>query len=315
MLIMGGAGFIGSNITERFVHAGWDVKVIDGLLENTGGRKNNLQRVIPQIEFIDSRIEDVDGLGGLIDKCDLIIDCMAWTAHHLALENPEYDLALNVNSHLELIKNLKHYPGKRIIYLGSRGQYGNPDLAEINEETPMTPEDIQGVHKLTAESYFRIYSKFYKFHAISLRFGNCFGENQPVQGDDIGLVGSFIREVLAGREIVVYGSGRRRPLIYVRDLAEIILKLSQRSFSGFSAYNVNGWDILIQDVAKTIIEILGKGSFSLKEIPDHVRKIDVGSAAFNCSKIAKLIGDLPLTSLQTALKDTTDYFRTQLTST
>ncbi len=312
ILILGGSGFIGSNLAKRFVDEGYEVSVIDGLLNKTGGRKENLEPIISNITFINSRIEDVDKLDKIVEQSDFIIDCMAWTAHKSAISNPKFDLRLNVESHLALIDALKRNPNKRIILLGTRAQYGNPPVDEINEETPMIPEDIQGIHKLTSESYFRVYSKIMGLNVVCLRLPNCFGENQITQGDDIGLIGGFIRDILDDKCIEVFDGSRKRYLLYVEDLAEIILKLSQKRFEGFSAFNVGGVEVGIEELVKTIIKILGRGSYEKKSIPFEIKSIDTGSAKFNDFKLKSFIGETHLRDFEQSLKKTIRYFQENL---
>ena len=213
VLILGGAGFIGSNIVKHLLKFNKDLTIIDGLLPFTGGSEKNISDYLDNISFIHANIEEVKNIGDLTAKAELIIDCMAWTSHLKAIEDPLFDLKLNAASHLFLIKHLKE--NQNIIYLGSSAQYGNPSQHEITEETEMRPEDPQGIHKLTAESYFRIYSKIKKFNVISLRIPNCFGVNQPFIGDDIGLVGGFIRDVFNEKKIEIYGHKRKKNLLYV----------------------------------------------------------------------------------------------------
>jgi len=311
VLVLGGAGFIGSAISERFYHEGYDVTVVDGLLNQSGGRRENIDRILPHIQFIESRIEDIDNIVELVGKFNLIIDCMAWTSHHLAIENPLYDLQLNAASHLHLINALNEGQGKQIIFLGSRGQYGSPDSDLITEKTPMIPEDIQGVHKLTAESYYRLYAKFKKLNVVSLRLPNCFGENQPLSGLDIGLVGGFIRDLLNNHTLDVYGE-RKRFLVYVKDVAGIIFKLSQEKTSGFCAYNLGGQEITIQQLVEALISIIGSGSFVVKEVPDHIKAIDMGNALICEEKLRAKLGDIRSTDLLMALSNTVDYFKLEL---
>lgn len=308
VLVLGGAGFIGSAISERFCREGYDVTVVDGLLNQSGGRRENLAGILPPIQFIESRIEDIDDLAGFVGKFSLIIDCMAWTSHHLALENPLYDLQLNAASHLHLIKAIPDGSDTRIIFLGSRGQYGNPAVAVINEETPMIPEDVQGVHKVAAESYYRLYAKFKKLNAVSLRLPNCFGENQPISGPDIGLVGGFIRDILLGRTLDVYGE-RKRYLVYAGDVAEIVFKLSRNPGSGFTAYNLGGQEITIRQLVETLISVIGAGTFVVKEVPEHIKAIDMGNARISEDKLRAELGGLRYTDLSQALAGTVDYFR------
>lgn len=313
ILIFGGAGFIGSNIGERFLHEEWRVVVVDGLLKRTGGRKQNIEHLFPQLVFIESTIEDLDDLEELIQRSDIIIDCMAWTAHRWALEDPKYDLELNCRSHLTLLEGLKHFPQKKVIYLGSRGQYGNPELERIREEIPMIPEDVQGIHKLAAESYFRVYSKLYDFYTISLRIPGCFGRNQPLHGDDLGLLGNFIRDALKNETIEVYGKHRRRSFIYVQDLVEIIYRLANVPFTDFSAYNVAGENVFIHDIARIVVEIVGSGTYVLKEIPHDIQIVDIGSAGLNEEKLHNVIGNYLKTNFIESLTTTIQYFRENIT--
>lgn len=308
VLVLGGAGFIGSNIAKRFVEAKYKVYVIDGLLAQTGGRKENLNSIISKIVFINSNIEDAN-LQELIEKCEIIIDCMAWTAHHSAIADPEYDLRLNAKVHLTLINALKNTSNKKIIYLGTRAQYGNPHADEITEEMHMIPEDIQGIHKLASESYFRVYSKLCGLNVISLRFPNCFGENQPVHTEDIGLIGDFIKDILNNKEIEVFGDNRKRCLLYVKDLSEIVFQISKKRFNGFSAFNICGNEMAIEDLVKKLIEIIGMGNYQKKEIPFEIKSIDIGNAKLNDEKLKKFLGKVPFTELKTALQETVQYFK------
>ncbi len=312
ILILGGAGFIGSNIASAFVKAGSDVVVIDGMLSNTGARKDNLKSIVSNIEFIESRIEDVPNLPEIIAQSDIIIDSMAWAFHRLALDNPDYDLDLNLKSHLYLIQHLDNCKNKKIIYIGSSGQYGNPNIDQIVEDTRMIPEDIQGIHKLAAESYFRVYSKLKGFNVISVRFPNCYGKNQAIVGSDIGLIGLFIRDLLKKKNTTVYGKSRRRFLVYVEDLAEVVLRLSRQEFSGFAAYNLSGHSVLVKNLVKTLIEIIGEGTYKVEELPYELKIIDVGRARFSDDKLRNILGEIPITDFKSSLEITVEYFKKEL---
>lgn len=311
-LILGGAGFVGSNLAARFVRGGYKVTVIDGLLPKTGGSAENLAAISSKIRFIQKKIENVNNLGALIASSSVIIDCMAWTSHNLAILDPLYDLELNVLSHLILIKSLKNAKGKKVIFLGSRSQYGKLAKRRIVEDDVMVPVDVQGIGKLAAESYFRIYSQVYGFSIVSLRFGNCFGPNQKVEGEDIGLAGSFIKEALAGEKIQVYGKERHRNVVYVGDLAEVIFELTQKELSGFEAYNLSGQTIKIRDLAEKIIKIAGSGSFEFAKMPRDIEILDIGEGVLNESKIRRFLGEIPKTVINQALEETCDYFSKNL---
>ncbi|MCS6808774.1 MAG: NAD-dependent epimerase/dehydratase family protein [Bacteroidota bacterium] len=315
-LILGGAGFIGSALAARFSREGWQVIVIDGMLKRTGARRENVVG-LRNVTLIEQAVEHLTTLDDYLAASDIIIDSMAWTAHRSALYEPEFDMRCNQHSHLCVATALARHSGKRLIYLSSRGVYGNPTSGEITEETPLLPEDIQGVHKLAAESYYRIYAKLYRYAVVSLRFGNCFGEHMPTQGEDIGLIGGFIRDILEGRAIEVFGTHRTRPIIYVHDIAEYVWRLTTcHDFRlAFDAYNANGQMISIHKLAQHIVDTCGTGQLVVKPLPHELQAIDIGSTPINCNKIQSLTGFSPSQILDEPLQRTVQYFRTRLTST
>jgi len=158
-LVLGGAGFIGSQIASRLYTAGIGLPLSTGCFLARGGRLQNIRSLRGMVDFLQMPVRSVTNLSHLIDHSDLIIDCMAWTRHRAALADPLYDLQLNVESHLDFIQSVPTNASAQIFFLGSRGQYGNPLTDTITEETPQLPEDVQGIHKVTAESYYRLYAK------------------------------------------------------------------------------------------------------------------------------------------------------------
>lgn len=312
LLVAGGAGFLGSRIAARYVEAGWEVTIIDGLLERTGGRADHLASLEGRVRFIPERIETVSDLPQLVAASALVIDCMALTSHRLAMEDPVYDLRLNAESHLHLIRAMRAGGAGRVIYLGSRVQFGDAMGPEIHEDTPMDPRDVQGIHKLAGELYFRVFAGTLGFKALSLRLPNCFGPNQPVSGEDIGLVGGLIRDLLHGRTVQVFGDGRRRGLVFVDDAAEVVYRLSRLDHDGFLPLNFGGWSLTIEDIAKRLVDIVGRGGYTRAPMPAEVQRVDMGNAHMTNRALATALGgDLPMTDLQAALSATVAYFREQ----
>jgi len=312
VLILGGAGFIGSNLAEHFYNMSAIVTVVDGLLERTGGSSKNLNSLYGKIQVFFQKIEEIQNLQNLIIEADLIIDCIAWTSHFAAIENPLYDLELNCKSQLFLIENLKKTKGKNIILLSSRGIYGNVEDNIINENTPQNPIDIQGIHKSTAEKYFKFYSKIYNFNVLVLRIPNCFGKNQLLYGEDIGLVGSFIRDALLDNEIEIFGKDRNRAIIFVKDVINIIWSISQKQWNGFVSFNISGYNMSISELAEKIITIAGTGKISLKELPTRIKNIDAGNAFIDDSRLTEFIGKVNMNSIDDALVETINYFKENL---
>jgi nucleoside-diphosphate-sugar epimerase len=206
-VVFGGAGFIGSRITQALCEAGWRVTVIDGFLPRTGATRANLSGCLNDIQLIASRAEDVAGLAELVENA-IVVDAMGWTRHREASEDPAYDLALNVASHLPVVRAIRDGRPKLVFFLGSRHQYGRVLAARINEDTPLAAVDVHSVHKIAAELHYRLVTNA---PVISLRFGNTFGPGQPMTGDDIGLIGGFIRTLLEKKPVRLFARSRRMP--------------------------------------------------------------------------------------------------------
>ena len=312
MVVCGGAGFLGSAIVVALVGDGHDVTVIDGLMPESGGALANLDAVRNSIEFIGLDIANVTSLADVIRGSSVVVDCMGWTRHKAAFDHPAYDQQLNLASHVRLIETARHIPGARILYLGSRGEYGKPAASVITEDTPLVPTDVQSVHKVATDHLLRIYSALNTLPVLSLRIPNSFGAGQPVEGRDVGLVGEWIRTAIAGGAIVLYGSGRRRALLYAGDVASVVTTLCRDDFSGYQAFNLAGQDVELADLAHRIVRIAGGGTVRVEPMPHEVAVMDIGDARFDDSALRARLGGLPTADLDTALGETISYFKERL---
>ena len=303
ILITGGAGFIGSHIAGHLVDQGHVVTVIDGLMSETTGCERNLVHV-PKVRLLRSPIESCYELPDVLAASDLVIDCMGWTRHLRALEDPEYDLSLNVGSHLALLRALKQSSCEKVIYLGSRGQFGNTNSLLIAEDSPRNPIDIQGIHKTAAESHYRLFSKLTGKKSLSLIIGNTFGPRMPMEGSDIGLFGGFLRDVIDGNPIKLYGKSRFREFTYAPDLAAMISQICAVNWEGFDTLNIPGQSIELEELVKLMIRLLGKGNYTIEDWPDEVKAIDIGAACLDPTKFISRIGNFEPTPVQEAIRQT-----------
>ena len=213
ILLLGGAGFLGSHLAGAFVKLGARVTVVDPCIEKTGGNPQNLSSIAAKINWLEFRVGDETDLVKLVAEHELVVDAMGLVSHHIGLAEPCLDLELNYLNHLALVTALCQAP-RPVVYLGSRGQYGKI-IGQAAEDYRQLPLDPQGVHKAAAESVFRIYGERFQFPCLSLRLGNCFGPRQLKEGGDVGLVGGFIRQLLAGQNVELYGSAsRKRELLF-----------------------------------------------------------------------------------------------------
>jgi UDP-glucose 4-epimerase len=298
-LVLGGAGFIGSNICRHLAARGFRVTVVDGLMPRTSGKAANLASAA-NIELIAQRIEDVNSFSGLLRGHDIVIDAMGWTSHRQAFDDPEYDLALNLSSHLVVTRAMRIARARRIVYLASAHQYGRVSNGPIAETQPLVPLDVQSIHKTAAEHHYRIAAERNGVSVVSLRFGNTFGPGQPLIGCDVGLIADMIRKSLAGETIEVFGEGRRRTVHYAPDLAKVIEALAHLEVFGFVPINVPGEHIAISELARQIAFCTG-GSVTQKSLPVDIAAVDTGNAPLDCALFEKYFGPPQLTPLPEAV--------------
>lgn len=299
-LVLGGAGFIGSNICRHFVARGFRVIAVDGLMSRTSGNVANLASVVGNIELITQRVEGVSSFADLLSGHDVVVDAMGWTSHWQAFEDPEYDLALNLSSHLVVTRAMPAARPRRIVYLASAHQYGRALHGPVAETQPLWPLDVQSTHKTAAEHHYRIAAERNGLSVLSLRFGNTFGPAQRLIGRDVGLIGEIIRKSLQGETIEVFGEGRMRTVHYAPDLARLIEGMAGREPAGFTAINLPGEYVMISELANLIASHTG-GAVSQKPLPPEISAIDIGNAPLDCSLFAEYFGEPQLTPLDTAL--------------
>jgi nucleoside-diphosphate-sugar epimerase len=310
--VLGGAGFVGSHVAREFLSAGYRVIVIDGLLERTGGRVEHLPASGRDLVFIPEPVESCSTLGEHLRSADVIVDCMGWTAHREALRDPLYDLRLNQESHLHVLRHVEEGSGQALIYLASRGQYGNPEGIVLDESTPMLPLDFQGIHKAAGESYYRIHAALLNLRVAALRLPACFGANAPVQGPDIGLIGGFIRDLLTSGGVTLYAPSRRRNFVYAEDAARVVTRLCDRIEPGFAAFNLAGHMVDMEHLLALLVETIGAGEVEIASMPHEVASMEMGSAAVSEDRLHALIGTIPRTDFRVALEATVQFYRAAL---
>lgn len=315
VLILGGAGFVGSRIAHHFLSKNIDIVVVDGLFPRTGGKRKNLQALNLSENTVFKPIQEVKDLAHLIESANVVIDAMAWTAHIEALEDPFYDLALNTSAHLYFLDYIKQRQLKaRMIYLSSRGVYGNSKADHIDEDSPLSPEDIQGIHKVATENYYRLYTKTAGIDVSCVRFSNCFGPHQPTEGRDIGLIGGFIKSCLKNEPIEIYGNNRKRNIISADYVADAVYRLYRHSdqLKGYNAFNLSGVDVKISDLVAMICEITKQGSYSVKPLPEKIEAIDIGNTSFLDNKLRLMLDLPPHPAIADSLNDAINFFKKEL---
>lgn len=309
-MVLGGGGFVGSAIARRLVRLGAQVSIVDSMVECGGGNPFNLRGLRPQAEFVQSDVRHLPDLGDRLLASDIVFDTMGTTGHVWASKHPQLDLDCNVSSHLAVLQaceTVKACP--TLVLLSTRSVYGRGTMKAVDESQPTNPIDIQGAHKQLAELHLGFLGHSLGIHATILRLGNCYGPGQRLRGDDVGLIGGFLREILSGRIASVFGGERRkRAFLFVEDAVDAALEAGERSNCERNVFNIAGPEVNLAELAGMIASLAGRGQVQLRPFPADVLRIDPGDFTMDCSAANRFLEWHPRTRLEEGLRSTVDFF-------
>ncbi len=305
ILVLGGAGFIGSAICRQFLAEGRRVLACDGLMPRTESALVGFARLPEDVERVERRIAGPRDLADLLEDRPVVVDAMGWTSHWGGLQHPQEDLALNLIPHIALAQAVAESPPPLLIYLGSRHQYGRIEAEGLDETAPLVPIDVQGIHKTAAERHLALAGERHGIPVASLRFGNTFGPGMPMRIEDVGLIGTFLRAAMADEAVEVLGTHRRRTVHFAPDLARAVARLTEATLpAGFTPLNLPGESVAIHDLAEAVCRAVGRGHVKLRPLDAEVAAIDVGDRQLGTGRFERLCGRPALTPLERALSAT-----------
>lgn len=311
-LITGGLGFIGSNLALTAVAGGARVTVLDNLLMGCGGRREHLDAAGGAITVIEGDARDVDLLRTLVRECDVVFALAGKTSHVDSMRDPEDDLQHNVRTALATLEAVRQAnPAARVVFASTRQVYGVPQYLPVDEQHPLAPVDVNGIHKLAAESYHRLYSQVYGIWTVCLRLTNTYGPRQLIGHSRQGFMGWFVRLALEDRALPLYGDGsQRRDFLYVDDAVEALMRAGLARSPAGSVYNVAGAEVAsLADLGRRMCEISGRGHVQLVPFPEERRAIDIGDFYADGSRLSQLIDWKPTVRLDDGLQRTFAYYR------
>jgi nucleoside-diphosphate-sugar epimerase len=311
VLITGGCGFIGSNLAIALVGQGAEVTVVDSMVPEYGGNLHNLAPVRDAVRLNISDVRDPHAMQYLVRDQEVIFNLAGQVSHIDSMTDPTTDLEINAKAQLHVLEALRrHNPSARIVLTSTRQIYGKPHYLPVDEAHPLDPVDVNGINCIAGEWYHLLYHKVYGIPAAVLRLTNTYGPRQLLKHNRQGFIGWFVRLVMQGTQIQIYGDGaQRRDLNYVDDVVEAILLAGEKPEAVGQVYNLAGDEpVSLKDLTERMIRIAGKGSYTLIPWPPEKKKIDIGDFYGDGGKIAKELGWKPSTPLDAGLAKTFDYY-------
>ncbi|MFH7834917.1 NAD-dependent epimerase/dehydratase family protein [Bacillus luti] len=261
-LIVGGNSFIGINLTLGLLERGQNVKVFSRRINNFP------QNITNEIEFIKGDLENVEDICKALVDVDIIIYLAATSNVATSIEDIFGDIKSSF-FFLNFMESVKDFRIKKIVFASSGGTvYGEPEYMPIDEEHPLKPLSPYGITKVSLENYLYFYKKKYGIDYVVCRYSNPYGKYQnPLK--KVGAINCFLYQHLSNERINIYGNPQEiiRDYIYIDDLVEITIQLSQLNRLKSYVYNIGS----------------GKG-LSLKRIIVELEKITERKVDFICYK-------------------------------
>jgi UDP-glucose 4-epimerase len=310
VLITGGLGFIGSNLAHELVRLGSDVTIIDSLYPKGGGNLFNIKGIEDKIKLNFADMRDTAAVNQLVKDKDYIFNLAAQVSHVESMENPFDDLEINCLGTLTLLEACRKYNCRaKIIFSGTRSQYGKILYTPVDEKHPITPVDTNGISKHAAEQYHLLYYRTYGIRATSLRLTNTYGPRHLMKHSRQGFLNWFIRQAMDNEVIKIFGDGLQiRDFHYVDDVVQAHLLAGESKRSEGDVFNLGGENSNLINLVKLIIKIAQKGSFELIPFPDERKKIEIGNYIANYEKIKRTLGWEPKIGLEEGIKKTVEFY-------
>jgi len=301
ILVTGGAGFIGSHVTDRYVALGHEVAALDNL--STGQRANlNPKCRFYEMSLMDPRLEETV----LQFAPDVISHHAAQVNVRRSVEDPVFDAQMNVLGSIRLFQAAAKAHCGKIIYASSGGAcYGEPARIPADEETPVRPLCPYGASKYAAEKYLELFGNLYGMRTTILRYANVYGPRQDPHGE-AGVVAVFSQLLLAGRSPQIFGDGTKtRDYVFVQDIVEANV-LALAGGDG-RVYNVGtGRQVSDDEVYQTVRDAL---EAKAEAVHTDFRKGEVRHIALDASRLRRELGWKPAVSFEEGMAQTAAWYR------
>ncbi|MCK5601047.1 NAD-dependent epimerase/dehydratase family protein [Candidatus Pacearchaeota archaeon] len=312
VLITGGLGFIGSNLAIKLVELGANIVLVDSLIPNYGGNLFNIEPVKDKVKINIADVRDEYSMDYLVKGQDYLFNLAGQTSHMDSMKDPYTDMEINCRSQLSILEACRKLnPKIKIVFASTRQIYGIPDYLPVDEKHPIHPTDVNGINKTAGEGYHILYNNVYGIRACALRLTNTYGPRMRVKDDRQTFVGLWIRQILEGKELKVFGDGKQiRDFNYIDDAVEAFLIAASNNDANGMVFNLGSTDYSnLHDLARLLIEINGKGNCRIVPFPSDRKRIDIGDYYSNYEKIHKRLGWEPKVLLKEGLTLTLIFYK------
>jgi len=301
-LVTGGAGFIGSHLSEELVRRGHRVRVVDSLIT---GKRTNLAH-LPTVEFFEGDLADFDTCTHAVDGIDYVLHQAAIPSVPRSVKDPITSNRANITGSINILVAARDTGVKRLVYAGSSSAYGNTPTLPKREDMAPNPLSPYALQKLVAEQYCQMFTRLYGFETVTIRYFNVFGPRQDPGSPYSGVISLFSTAVLEKRRPTIYGDGEQtRDFTYIANVVDGVLRACEAPKAAGEVINVaTGGRISLNDLWRTMNKIAGTDIAPIYAGP---RAGDVKDSQADITKAKDLLGYTPIVALDDGLRKTIDW--------
>lgn len=312
VLITGGLGFIGSNLARTLIAQGANVTLVDSLIPQYGGNLFNIRDILDKVSVNICDVRDSFAMTYLLQNQDYLFNLAGQTSHVDSMADPHTDLDINAKAQLSILEICRKVnPSIKIVFTSTRQLYGRPDYLPVDEKHPLRPVDVNGINKLAGEWYHILYSNLYDIRACALRLTNTYGPGMRIKDARQTFLGIWIRLLLEGKTIRVFGDGLQlRDFNYIDDCVTALLLAGANEKTNGKVYNLGSIEIVtLKMLAEMMIELGHGGTFELCPFPPERKAIDIGDYYSDFSLITRDLSWKPKIELKEGLNRTIQYYK------
>jgi UDP-glucose 4-epimerase len=305
VLVTGGAGFIGSNLTRELLASGDRVRVLDDL---STGREENLQDVAGPLEVVIGDVRDDRAVRAAVHGSEVVYHLAALPSVARSVVNPLMVNEVNVEGTVNVLLAARDEGVRRVVYSSSSSVYGDTPTLPKHEEMPINALSPYAASKFAGEAYCRAFARVYGLQTVSLRFFNVFGPRQDPFSEYAAVIPLFATRMLSDSPPEVYGDGRQsRDFTYIANaVAACRLAASAGPGAVGEAMNIGcGERITILELIEALNQILGT---EIEPAFTSARPGDVRHSEAAIAKAQDLLGYRPLVGVRQGLKETVHWF-------
>ncbi|MCL6098609.1 MAG: SDR family oxidoreductase [Bacteroidetes bacterium] len=303
-LVTGGAGFIGSNISEALLKHGHLVRVLDNF---STGRRENIKDFLNDIELIECDICNYDAVVKSVKGIEVILHQAALPSVPRSIIDPIKSNEVNVGGTLNVLNAAKENGVKRVVFASSSSVYGDTPELPKHEGMMLNPMSPYAVSKLTGEKYCNVFSKIYGLETTALRYFNVFGPKQDPSSQYSAVIPKFIRAILNDEQPTIYGDGEQsRDFTYIANVVDAnILAATKEHESGLAMNCACHDQITLNQLVDELNKLLGK---QIKPKYVDPRPGDIKHSFAAIEKIKLTLGFSPSVSFEDGLRKTIEWY-------